>query len=100
MSLAVASNRLKHLEQKLVAKGNITFTLEDGGEYRPSEDPFIYLSKYGRQSPAGKLITGIRSEDLEEADALTLAILETLNEVAAGRMPLPTETAHAMEKGF
>lgn len=97
MTLSVASNRLQRLEQQLVKEGNIAFTLEGGGEYRPRCDPFSYLSEHGCRAPDGRLITGITSS-IQNPDPLTESILETLNEVAAGRMPTPAETAKAMDE--
>lgn len=97
MTISSVSNRLQRLEQQLVKEGSIAFTLEGGGEFRPRESPYAYLSEHGRQAPDGRLITGIKAS-MDDADPLTLSILETLNEVAAGRMPTPAETAKAMDE--
>lgn len=97
MMLADASNRLFKLEKRLVKRNAIALTLEGGGEFTPSCDPFSYLAENGRRAPDGRLITGIKSS-LRDADPLTEAIIETLNEMAAGRMPLPSETAQLMEQ--
>lgn len=96
MTLAVASNRLLKLESRIAKETSIAFTLEGGGEYRPRCDPFSYLSEHGRRAPDGRLITGITS-GMQNPDPLTASILETLNEVAAGRMKTPAEMAQAME---
>ena len=97
MTMQAASDRLLRLEKRLLMEHRVAFTLDDGGEFTPSCEPFHYLAENGRRAPDGKLITGIRS-GVREADSLTESILGTLNEVAAGRMPLPSETVQAMNE--
>lgn len=97
MTVSSVSNRLQRLEQQLIKEGSIAFTLEGRGEFTPSCEPFHYLAENGRLAPDGKLITGIKS-GIREADSLTASIIGTLNEVAAGRMSLPSETVQAMNE--